>query len=33
VWALLRGLIGLLIVRVLAEIGLAILSLPKRAAT
>jgi hypothetical protein len=30
VWALLRGLIGLLIVRVLAEIGLAILSLPKR---
>lgn len=32
VWVLLRGLIGLLIVRVLAEIGLAILSLPKRAA-
>ena len=28
--ALLRGLIGLLIVRVLAEIGLAVLSLPKR---
>ena len=31
VGALLRGLIGLLIVRVLAEVGLAILSLPKRA--
>ncbi|MBN9546875.1 MAG: DUF4282 domain-containing protein [Alphaproteobacteria bacterium] len=31
--ALLRGLIGLLIVRVLAEIGLAILGMPKRAAT
>ena len=31
--ALLRGLIGLLIVRVLAEVGLAVLSLPKRAAT
>lgn len=30
--ALLRGLIGLLIVRVLAEMGLAVLSLPKRAA-
>lgn len=29
--ALLRGLIGLLIVRVLAEMGLAVLSLPKRA--
>lgn len=28
--ALLRGLIGLLIVRVLAEIGLAILGMPKR---
>ena len=28
--ALLRGLIGLLIVRVLAEMGLAVLSLPKR---
>jgi hypothetical protein len=28
--ALLRGLIGLLIVRVLAEVGLAVLSLPKR---
>ena len=32
VGALLRGLIGLLIVRVLAEVGLAILSLPKRTA-
>ncbi|HEY2835233.1 MAG TPA: hypothetical protein VGI89_01605 [Rhizomicrobium sp.] len=30
--ALLRGLIALLIVRVLAEMGLAVLSLPKRAA-
>ena len=30
--ALLRGLIGLLIVRVLAEIGLAILAIPKRSA-
>ena len=30
--ALLRGLIGLLIVRVMAEIGLAVLSLPKRGA-
>jgi len=30
--ALLRGLIGLLIVRVLAEIGLAILGMPKRSA-
>src|SRR6185312_10494003 len=32
VGALLRGLIALLIVRVMAEIGLAVLSLPKRAA-
>lgn len=32
VGALLRGLIALLIVRVLAEIGLAVLALPKRAA-
>jgi hypothetical protein len=31
VGALLRGLIGLLILRVLAEVGLAVLSLPKRA--
>ena len=31
--ALLRGLIGLLVLRVLAEIGLAILGMPKRAAT
>lgn len=30
--ALLRGLIGLLIVRVLAEMGLAILGMPKRSA-
>ena len=30
--ALLRGLIGLLIVRVLAEIGLAVLGMPKRSA-
>ncbi len=33
VGALLRGLIVLLIVRVLAEIGLAVLALPKRAAS
>ena len=32
VGALLRGLIALLIVRVLAEVGLAVLALPKRAA-
>jgi hypothetical protein len=31
--ALLRGFIGLLIVRVLAELGLAILAMPKRATT
>ena len=30
--ALLRGLIGLLILRVLAEVGLAILAMPKRSA-
>jgi len=32
VGALLRGLIGLLILRVLAEIGLALLAMPKRSA-
>lgn len=31
--ALLRGLIALLVVRVLAEIGLAVLAMPKRSAT
>ena len=33
VGALLRGLIALLIIRVLAEIGLAVLAMPKRAAS
>ena len=32
VGSLLRGLIALLLVRVLAEIGLAVLGMPKRAA-